>query len=298
MGWLVIGLIIFLSLMYMGVNRIQNRYHHSVRSLVALGIEGAIALFFAVALVSRTSAAGFLEVILVLSIATPFFLGMAMVTVEVWRKFKQAEYDGALRALRVREADCLEKIALLESGLPGGDEVDSTEDYQRGEVLQRHPAVDTGGVGERRRRLEAFLDEWQSTEGLARVRSLRLREWKEELGSMDDRRLMERVRELRAATDDDPGNDQSKAQATVGELLLLERGIHMGEDERVFPECEGGRFWRGFDDMERGSECVKDEGSIERQLRETRAELGRIREEIEGWRRRREEFSRGRIRLD
>lgn len=290
MGWLIIGLIIFLSLLFLAANRINTKYYHSIRSLSVMGIEGAVSLCVAVVISVRTGTSGLALYLLTLAVAIPLFLAMATITLEIWRKLKQIEYDSALKALQRQEASCLEKIAELEGSiqlLPPG---------VRGFVGQERDSAGGGGqsgAGEgksaqdRKRSLETFLEEWQSAEGLARLRSLKLQEWEGDFNSLDSARLLQKVNELKRSLESHSDCEQLKAQVVLGELILLRRGLSAEARREDSPSPFAGR-----------SAAQKDVRSIDREIAEMRVELERIRRELEDWRRRREEFSRGRIRLD
>lgn len=74
--------------------------------------------------------------------------------------------------------------------------------------------------------MEEFLDNWQQAGGAARVRSIKVSEWKTEAESLEDARLKTEINLLKTQMDvetDAARREQSKARVAVLEIEFLSR---------------------------------------------------------------------------
>lgn len=214
---------------------------------------------------------------LVLAVAgmfLPLYSAAALVIVELWRKRRQAMFDENIRALRSEEEKALETITHLQQQIALAEHKRQTL-----EELHRERLAD-------QRRIREFLDKWERGEGLARIRSIKVQEWREAFAAMSPEQLEARRQELcgdlaeqEAAhpTEQDGQDriDQLRAQLSV--LTLVSLGLFLDRPNAELAELE-----------KRTDEAKLGKGESERRLEAVRYELSE-------WERRRNEFLADRI---
>lgn len=257
--------IVSLALVVAGAYRLTSRYVYGPRSARALAGIAVVAFVLALALTLYLfpGVRGGLRLLAAASLSLPLFVAMALVLVEYLAKVKQRVYDEAIGSLVLREQACLERISRVKESLQ--------------DLAQRQGGLEAGGVGERlaeARRLAALVECWQQEEGLARVRSLKVHEWQEEMSRLDGPALAphrDRLeRELAGA-----GTDAERAEALRVQLALLE----MREQARP------------------GNDPVRQSHNLDQRLRELgeehrqlEGELAAVRDGVREWEARRGEF--------
>lgn len=192
----------------------------------------------------------------------PLYILAALAVVERWRRRKLASFDRAIRELRretLRRRDALDRLSW------------EIRDLERN---AQRPAVEprSDGAGDLRARVEA----WERTGSLARVRSLKVAEWRAEVEGLDEAGLRERLRQLASAlaTADPERREQVEVQLALARLAA---------GTGVQPSPSGGE-----DELERARRRRTDE----------ERELDRVTSELEQWQRDRAAFVRRRIPLD
>jgi len=271
MGWLIVSVIVFIWLMLMGFLHLQGRYRYAARSRRALRVEAIAAV--ALALVIVRSALGFLNAYLtaaaVVALSVPIFLAFALATVELWRKVKQRGFDEQIARLEAREARSLDEVRVLSEAILEADREERAAEDGRARAR------------EDQEQWREWLDTWQKGGGAARVRSLRVEEWKHEAGSLDRSELERRAQDLERRLEEEVAEDEEAR-------LRAQLAVYRAELRRTGAASAG----------HRESEPV---GELKRLLSRrdgVREEIRRVQEELAEWRRRREKFLSGRITLD
>ncbi len=124
--------------------------------------------------------------------------------------------------------------------------------------------------------LQSLLDEWQQSGGVARLRAVKVQEWRDELRGLDRRALETRradiQRELERLPEGESGDrqDQLRAQLKVIDLALLEPDLAAPNEEL--------------------SGLEKDVADLTIRKKEDEAKLAELGRELEEWRSRRNEF--------
>jgi chromosome segregation ATPase len=216
-------------------------------------------------------------VLAVAGVFMPVYSVIALAIAETWRKRRQSAFDEAIRALRHDEESLLEEI---------------TRNHQQ-IVLAEHKRqtleeVHRDRLGDQRR-IREFLDGWERGDGLARIRSIKIQEWREACAGLDadgieGRRgeLCEQLDRLEAQAaasgsraEHQDRIDQLRAQLSVASLVRLEGTLNQPNAELA--ELE-----------KRTDEAKLLKADAERRLETLRFELSE-------WERRRNEFLADRI---
>lgn len=197
----------------LAADAIWNEVRHTRRSLALLAWEaaGSAAAALAVNVLLLRAFELWARVVLFFVFAVFLFLAAAYVTVESWRRAKIRQFDAPLQDLRRRLGEAQEAFDRLTW------EIQRLERERRSEP---RPQADPDANWRR------VLAAWESAPGLARIRSLKTQEWREEAAALDDIALEARRRQLSAefSAARDPGRrDQIEAQLAVVELERARR---------------------------------------------------------------------------
>ena len=201
----------------------------------------------------------------------PLYLLASLAAVEMWRRRKLAGFDRAIRQLHRELATWREAIDRL------------TWEIRE---LERRPRA-TAETAARRSADQsaewlARIDAWEGAGGLARVRSLKLGEWRSEIAALDPAGLAARRRELEAAA--------AQAEPERREQLEVQLAlIRLREAEASEPVPDGAA-------ASAGAPTPLDEAR--RRRAEAERELARLQAELGNWQRDRAAFISRRIQLD
>ncbi len=258
--WLVA---IGLAALLLGVFRLTTRYEYGPKSRRLLSLDAVGSLVGGLALARgvfpQTSGAYFY--LAALGLALPLFVASAVVTVEVLRKGQQRAFDERLAALALREQ------ALLR-------ELDAVDRRVRAELQSRQEAERDGQDLElelegHRRRVEA----WKHGQGVARIRSVKVEEWKAELEGLDPEDLAARRSALEAElaqAADDERRSQLEVRLALAALVAADRRTRAGAER-----------------IEASDQAIS---AAARKRRELEAELASVQAQAADWRRRLSEF--------
>jgi hypothetical protein len=256
--------------------RLSTRYEYSRKARVVLSWTAAGAL--ALSLVFNLFRFPGLNLLYlsfgVIGVFLPIYAVGSLLIVELWRKRLQALYDSSVKALRADEEKALDRITQLQQQIALAEHKRQTLE----EVHREHLAD--------QRRIREFLDGWERGEGLARIRSIKVQEWREGFAALAaaerEARRVELCDQLAAIEPKISGDhtikdrsDQLRAQLSV--LSLLQLGAFLDQPNAELAELER----------------KTDEAKAERTDRERSLES--LRYELADWERRRNEFLADRI---
>lgn len=260
--------------------RLTTRYEYAPKARLVLRWAAAGSLAFSLAFVTWQSP-GLNWLFMALAVAgvfLPAFSVASLLIVETWRQRRQSGFDQSIRAIRRDEEALLEEITRSHQLI-----VLAEHKRQTLEEIHRERLGD-------QRRVREFLDRWERGDGLARIRSIKVQEWREACGALDAAGLDQRYEELcghlsglesgAAAAPGLPGEqqeriDQLRAQLSVVSLARL--GCTLNQPNAELAELE-----------KRTDEAKLRKASAERRLETLRFELSE-------WERRRNEFLADRI---
>ncbi|MDP2870984.1 MAG: hypothetical protein Q8P31_00345 [Bacillota bacterium] len=263
--------IFLIAIVLVAAWRLSTRYKYSQKAQRVLSLSAAGALVISV-IFNLWLFPGLNLLYLILAVAgvfLPVYSLIALAIVEAWRKRKQSLFDASIGALRSEEERILETITRNQQQLALAEHKRQTL-----EQLHREKLSD-------QRRIRDFLETWERGNGLARIRSIKIQEWREGFGGMSREDLEQRRAELCAQLDetevkmrDEPGLqervEQLRAQVSVASLVLL--GGTLAQ-----PNSELGGLER------KANEATADKAEAERRLEAIRLQLS-------DWERRRDEF--------
>jgi len=259
----------------LAVFRLTTRYSYGPKTRRLLTVEAVLSLLFGLGLARWAvfpDAEGGALVLAAAALGLGVFVFAALGTVELLRKAKQRVYDDVLVRLKERE----QSLEL---------EVEKLERRVRAEASRREVAQ--GVTRARDRRAEGYrraVEDWVRAGGAARIRTIKVEEWKAELRSMDPPALAARQRELEEQLGRAPDPErraQLEAMLALTNLVL--------EQTQAPPGTAGGQATPAAPDAD---------ASVEDRLRELREELERVRADSACWRRHLSDFLSREIDLD
>jgi len=257
-------------LLVLAADHVKNRFQHTPRSRRVLRLEAVAAFALGVTAVSYLLHPQSLVWICLwgLLVAVPIFVILAFVTVEVWCRKKQSKYDQQVGQLSREVTRLREEVQRL--------------NWRERDLAQRRGRVED----QRRERLEEQaeirrqLAHWERGGGLARLRTVKVRDWQEDFEALSTEELEERREELRSRVSESRSEerDQLRAQLNVVELIIL--GRELGGPDRGETQVDS-----------QLSELRHNRQDIEQ-------ELAVMEQELEEWRRRKQQFLVDKIKLD
>lgn len=264
-------IIFMVAIVLVAAWRLSTRYKYSQKAQRILSLSAAGALLVSV-IFNMWLFPGLNLLYLVLAIAgvfLPVYSLVALAIVEAWRKRKQSLFDASITALREEEERILETITKNQQQV-------ALAEHKRLTLEQLH----RDKLSEQRR-ISDFLETWERGDGLARIRSIKIQEWREGFGALSRDALEQRRAELCAELEEieskvggEPGLqervDQLRAQVSVASLAMLGETL-------AKPNTEIGGLER------RLLEANSDKSEAERRLEGIRLQLA-------DWERRRNEF--------
>jgi hypothetical protein len=264
-------IIFMVAIVLVAAWRLSTRYKYSQKAQRILSLSAAGALLVSV-IFNMWLFPGLNLLYLLLAIAgvfLPVYSLVALAIVEAWRKRKQSLFDASITALREEEERILETITKNQQQV-------ALAEHKRLTLEQLH----RDKLSEQRR-ISDFLETWERGDGLARIRSIKIQEWREGFGALSRDALEQRRAELCAELEEieskvggEPGLqervDQLRAQVSVASLAMLGETL-------AKPNTEIGGLER------RLLEANSDKSEAERRLEGIRLQLA-------DWERRRNEF--------
>lgn len=256
--------------------RLSTRYEYTRRARKVLTSAALGSLAFALAFsLWRFPGLNLLYLMLaVVGIFMPVYALVALLVVEYWRKRLQATYDSNVQALRGEEERALDRITQLQQQIALAEHRRQTLEEVHHERLADQ------------RRIREFLDNWERGEGLARIRSIKVQEWREGFAALSEADLEARRVELcdqlaeiepRGAVDREAKDRTDQLRAQLSVLSLLQLGEFLDRPNAELAELE-----------RKTDEAKQEKNDRERSLESLRYELAE-------WERRREEFLSDRI---
>jgi hypothetical protein len=157
------------------------------------------------------------RLLIMLPIGFVMFVGFSYVAVNLWCSFLTRDFDEKIAALEEEKDNLQRQIDVLRwrhitQGVPF--------EYQQEKLVSPRPPSDEI------ERLQEFIDTWQQAGSAARVRSIKVTEWKSLAGQWEDDRLRGEINLLNALAEEETDatrKDQMKARLAVFQMELLSR---------------------------------------------------------------------------
>lgn len=285
---LIAVFIVVAWLCLLGITHVSGRYRHTRKSKAA-----ALALVPAAFAVARWLAPRIFPQLLespyfswwALGLTFPIYVTLLVALAEAWRLSKQRVFDEAIAGLEARQEEVRIKLAEVRRALRQREL--ELRERQEMESRRRSSAEE----------LQREVDEWASVPELARIRALRVEEWRNEARGLSPEEL---AAEMRALEEEIGGLRGSIKEADLDKRdqlkirLLIMRQEAIGRQLNQVAPTEGTPSPGAEGGREAEAQAPAYEAEESRLLREAEE----IERQLGVWQRRKKEFLDGKVILD
>ena len=270
--WIIWTLVSFAVLAYLGyawISALLTKYEHTRDSLIVFALIGVSSVFLGVNVANQVAPGWTVapKAAIVAGVAFTLFTLFSFLAVNLWCSLLTRRFDDKITSLEEEEDGILRHL-----------------DSSRWRAIRQgeHPghvaqASRQAKVDDERAALTRTVEGWEQGGGAARIRSMKVLEWRESLAGQSDESLREDLHNVEMEARNDPDEarrEQARAHAALLNLEFLNRE---GPPKEVPPP-------------EPAQKLPEDEGKA-------RERLQAIQGEIEAQRKAKAEFMRQRIRL-
>ena len=223
--WVPIGLGVLGWFGYVWLKTLVTKYEHTAESMVVLVLLFAASIYFAFSmsfaiapewsLLPRTAVTA--------GLGFALFVVFSYVTVNIWCSVLAGSFDSRIESLEEEVAMIEQRLASLRLAQVSED----TKTYVRGADYRKGEGKDISEL-DSLEELRGFVDDWQQAGGEARVRSIKVMEWKDEARAMSDQDLKDEAGALALDIEEDTDEvrkDQAIARLAVMKLELTRRDL-------------------------------------------------------------------------
>lgn len=283
---LIAVFIVVAWLCLLGVTHVSGRYRHTRKSKAA-----ALALVPAAFGVARWLAPRIFPQLLdspyfiwwALALTFPIYVMLLVALAEAWRLSKQRVFDEAIAGLEARQEEIRIKLA----------EVRRTRRERELELRERKERESRGKSSAEE--LQREVDEWASVPELARIRALRVEEWRNEARGLSPEELAAEMRALEQEIDGLKGSvkeaDLDKRDQLKIKLLIMKQEAIGRQLSQVTPTEGASSPGAGGGRETEAPAYELEESRLLREAEEIERQLG-------VWQRRKKEFLDGKVILD
>lgn len=258
--WVVWTLVIFAVLgwfSYAWLVSLFRDYHHTLESWVAIVLAVAAGFVTSYAVMGQVvpGLSQAVRFFLTLLFGIPAFAGYSFLIVSIWKSFLTRDFDERIASLEeesealMRRLETMRFLSVGEAHEP--KEVPLSEQKMPVDELER---------------LRRIVDEWQEGGGAARVRSLKVAEWRELMARMSDEELQSEVHRI----EDEASFEADEAKREQDKVRLALAQIEIRTRHRKSPDRGIGK------NVAQGG--TLDESDIRQRLHDIHWEVQRIRE--------------------
>jgi hypothetical protein len=274
--WFVWTLITFVVLSWVGyrwTKTLITKYEHTTESIAVLAVLFILANYTGLRLtyVMIPVLNIWPRLVVMLPIGFIIFVGFSYVAVNLWCSFLTRDFDERMGVLEEEKDNLQRQIDMLR----WRHVTQAPFDYP--EEAELSPEESSDEI----QRLREFLESWQQVGSAARVRSIKVSEWKSQAEHWEDGRLKAEINLLKALAEeetDESKREQMKARLAVFEIQLRSRERSHKRSAEIQDRVAGERS------KEIGPEAIR------RRLQDIHAEI----QLVEGQKR---DFLRGKVRL-
>ena len=274
--WVPIGLGVLGWFGYVWLKTLVTKYEHTRESVAILILLLAASVFlgFRMSFALAPEWSLFPRTGLTAALGFALFIVFSYVTVNIWCSVLAGSFDRKIEVLEDEAAMIEQRLAFLRMAQLNEDSrtYAGGGDYRQGEEKD---ASQLDSLED----LRDFVDDWQQTSGEARVRSIKVMEWKDEARLMSDQDLKDEAGALSLDIEDE--TDEIKKDQSIARLAVLKLEIMLRDLRRSSRE-DGRKGAR-----ERSKESPRSEMEhLHKRLRDINGEIERIeaqkREFLEG----------------
>ena len=274
--WVPIGLGLLGWFGYVWLKTLMTKYEHtreSVAILISL-LAVSVSLGFRMSFALAPEWSLFPRTVLTAALGFALFIVFSYVTVNIWCSVLAGSFDRKIEALEDEAAMIEQRLAVLRMAQLNED----SRTYVRGGDYRQSEEKDASQL-DSLEDLRDFVDDWQQASGEARVRSIKVMEWKDEARLMSDQDLKDEAGALSLDIEDE--TDEIKKDQSIARLAVLKLEIMLRDLRRSSRE-DGRKGAR-----ERSKESPRSEMEhLHKRLRDINGEIERIeaqkREFLEG----------------
>ena len=274
--WVPIGLGVLGWFGYVWLKTLVTKYEHTRESVAILILLLAASVFlgFRMSFALAPEWSLFPRTGLTAALGFALFIVFSYVTVNIWCSVLAGSFDRKIEALEDEAAMIEQRLAVLRMAQLNED----SRTYVRGGDYRQSEEKDASRL-DSLEDLRDFVDDWQQASGEARVRSIKVMEWKDEARLMSDQDLKDEAGALSLDIEDE--TDEIKKDQSIARLAVLKLEIMLRDLRRSSRE-DGRKGAR-----ERSKESPRSEMEhLHKRLRDINGEIERIeaqkREFLEG----------------
>lgn len=274
--WVPIGLGVLGWFGYVWLKTLVTKYEHTRESVAILILLLAASVFlgFRMSFALAPEWSLFPRTGLTAALGFALFIVFSYVTVNIWCSVLAGSFDRKIEALEDEAAMIEQRLAVLRMAQLNED----SRTYVRGGDYRQSEEKDASQL-DSLEDLRDFVDDWQQASGEARVRSIKVMEWKDEARLMSDQDLKDEAGALSLDIEDE--TDEIKKDQSIARLAVLKLEIMLRDLRRSSRE-DGRKGAR-----ERSKESPRSEMEhLHKRLRDINGEIERIeaqkREFLEG----------------
>ncbi len=225
--WLLWTAITFVVLGWVGygwIRTLSTKYEHTTESIAILFALLVLANFLGLKLTYVMAPVWGIWPRLVLTIPLGFvmFLGFSFVAVNLWCSFLTRDFDEQIGELE-EEQDNLQRRLDILRWRHITESISSEHDVQD---KAHREGYRTEANGDEIERLQTFVDNWQQVDGAARVRSIKVSEWKAQARKQEIHELRDTITLLESEIEkqtDEAKTEQLKAKMSIFKMEIAER---------------------------------------------------------------------------
>jgi len=283
--WIVWTLVSFAVLAWLGyawLYALTHKYEHTAESRLILAGILLLSSYFGWRTVSAVAPgwSTLPQVLVSLLVAFAFFTGLSFLGISLWCALLTRDFDERMASLEEEQDALSRRMDAIRWQLARGEREEAPEIGSLGESERDTPQ---SGGPEETSNLEEFVESWQEGGGAARVRSLKVQEWREEISKLTLEEIQEEIQTLSSAVHGE--TDEIKREQGQVRLALLKLEVKARGSARSFERPLSGP--RG---VPAARKALVDEARIRERLQE-------IHREIQVVTAQKREFLRGRVRL-
>jgi len=274
--WVPIGLGVLGWFGYVWLKTLMTKYEHTRESVAILILLLAASVFlgFRMSFALAPEWSLFPRTGLTAALGFALFIVFSYVTVNIWCSVLAGSFDRKIEALEDEAAMIEQRLAVLRMAQLNED----SRTYVRGGDYRQSEEKDASQL-DSLEDLRDFVDDWQQASGEARVRSIKVMEWKDEARLMSDQDLKDEAGALSLDIEDE--TDEIRKDQSIARLAVLKLEIMLRDLRRSSRE-DGRKGAR-----ERSKESPRSEMEhLHKRLRDINGEIERIeaqkREFLEG----------------
>ena len=266
--WFPIGLAVLAWFGYVWIKTLVTKYEHTIESIILLGVLLVTGVILGLNISYAVAPEWTLwpRIVLTASLGFGLFIVFSYVAVNLWCSLLASGFDEKIELLEEEAAKIEQRLAFLRlAEVSKNDRSYSPKvDYEK----EAQDVVDIDSLEE----LRKFVESWQQAGGEARVRSIKVTEWREEVVRMSDQDLTDEeealILEINSEVDEGK-KDQAQARLAVLKIESLRRDMRRSTRREERQRIEGPTKIYPTSEME----------YLHNRLREINAEIQQIEEE-------------------